>query len=64
MPPEAKHEYYRIKSFREVNPLVDAKVEKHMEMVGKHHNNNAMNLHKDRYEASSDEEDVDDKQGV
>ena len=38
MTEEMKLAYYRVKSFREVNPLVDAPVEKHLQMVGSKYN--------------------------
>ena len=55
---EEKHEYYEAKSFREVNPPVDAPINQHLKMIGARHNTKTRFVRRDPFVESSDEEDV------
>jgi hypothetical protein len=62
LPEDVRQEYYRIKMFREVNPHIDAPIEKHLQMIGSQHNTIVQKEYANPVEPSSDEEDVNDKQ--
>jgi hypothetical protein len=55
-----KLDYYQTKSFREVNPLVDAPLTYHPSMVGHRHNQRLDHPKRNPYQDSSDEEDAGD----
>lgn len=55
-----REEYYRVKSFREVNMHIDAPCERHIKMIGSKHNRVKDAHFENQNHSSSDEEDVND----